>query len=68
MLKLLLLTLGTWSALSLFLVGTLGLLLDLRQQSGRAPAALRRVGAKLCADRYVVQTCSANAERRRSAR
>jgi len=32
MLKLLLLTLGTWSVVSLSLVGTLGFLLQLRQQ------------------------------------
>ena len=32
MLRLLLLTLGTWSLLSLFLVGTFGSLLQLRQQ------------------------------------
>ena len=37
MLRLLLLTLGTWSLLSLFLVGTLGFLLQLRQQR-KAPA------------------------------
>ena len=52
MLKLLLLTLGTWSVLSLLLVGTLGVLLHLRQQSGRTPAILRRAEPDLCADGY----------------
>ena len=44
MLKLLLLTLGTWSVMSLFLVGTLGFLLHFRQQHARAPAILSRAG------------------------
>ena len=39
MLKLLLLTLGTWSGVSFFLVGTLGFLFHLRQESVRACAS-----------------------------
>jgi hypothetical protein len=64
MLKLLLLTLGTWSALSVLLVGTLGLLLHLRQQGARARAILRRTGANLYGGGYLVQTRSVNADRR----
>jgi hypothetical protein len=63
MLKLLLMTLGTWSALSLFLVGTLGFLLHLRQQGAPAPAILRRTRGNLCADGHVVRTCSDGARR-----
>jgi hypothetical protein len=68
MLKLLLLTLGTWAVLSLFLVGTLGFLLHLRQQSARAPAILGSAGANLRADGYVVQTCPVNTDRLRATR
>jgi hypothetical protein len=42
MLKLLLLTLGAWSGLSLLLVGTLGFLLQIRRQSARAAATVMR--------------------------
>ncbi len=48
MLKLLLLTLGAWSGVSLLLVGTLGFLLHLRQQGARAAAIARRAGSSLC--------------------
>ena len=63
MLKLLLLTLGTWSVLSWFLVGTLGFLLRLRQ-SARTPAVLRRAGANWCTDGYVVRTRSVDLDLR----
>jgi hypothetical protein len=45
MLKLLLVTLGTWSVVSLFLVGALGFLINLREQ--RACAMAGSTGAKL---------------------
>jgi nitrate reductase NapE component len=43
MLKLLVVTLGTWSVISLLLVGTLGFLLHFRQQTAPAPAVRRAV-------------------------
>jgi hypothetical protein len=45
MLKLLLVTLGTWSVISLLLVGTLGFLIQLREQ--RACAIGEGAGARL---------------------
>jgi hypothetical protein len=45
MLKLLLVTLGTWSGISVFLVGALGFLVYLREQ--RACAVNGNTGAKL---------------------
>jgi nitrate reductase NapE component len=45
MLKLLLVTLGTWSGVSVFLVGALGFLIYLREQ--RACAVNGSTGAKL---------------------
>lgn len=68
MLKLLLLTVGTWSVLSWFLVGTLGLLLHLRQQSARAPANLGRADADLGVDGYAMRTGPVNANRRAATR
>jgi hypothetical protein len=65
MLKLLLLTLGTWSVLSVFLVGALGFLLHLRQRSARVPVILGRSRANLRADGYAVRTSPVNTERRR---
>ena len=52
MLKLLLVMLGTWSVVSLFLVGALGFLIDLREQracamAGSTGAKLRGVGGRI---------------------
>lgn len=47
MLKLLVVTLGTWSMVSLSLVGTLGFLLHFRQQTAPAPAVLPSARRKL---------------------
>ena len=52
MLKLLLVTLGTWSVVSLFLVGALGFLIDLREQractmAGSTGAKLRGAGGRI---------------------
>jgi len=58
MLKLLLLTLGTWSVLSLSLVGSLGFLLQLRQQRACAMGASAG-GANLRAGQAAIRLAGA---------
>jgi nitrate reductase NapE component len=47
MLKLLMVTLGTWSVVSLLFVSTLGFLLHFKQQSAPTPAVLPGTRRKL---------------------
>jgi hypothetical protein len=63
MVKLLLLTLGTWSVVSVFLVGTLGFLIHFREQRARATGG--GIGAKFRGERGRTTTsraCSSDAK------